>query len=369
MNLSNFSLSLIHIPKFNLLFLSKSHYLNTCQRQLKQFLIIDIRVYLIICSCFSLNTVWSQDSRTFYPSDIIPFMNKWSILLGDGSSSKKITDYQKEGFFYTTKDESNNWVVFKAPNSGITSKNSSNTRSELGQIKRWTPETGGQLSATLKVMHVSTTGDSRSAASYSVVIGQIHSDEGHENEPLKIFYKKFPGHSKGSVFWNYEINTKGDNAKRWDYSTPVWGYDMSIVGSSKNQYPPEPIDGIALGEEFSYEIKVIDGIMYLSFTRANNPPKTFVKNLTNSSFSTKDNIPNQVLELYSSIGRDGIERSEAYAGERQFFKLGAYNQSNGKSPNDNIVWHTGSKTFDGDISLQYQNGSYVEVWFRKVSLE
>lgn len=39
-------------------------------------------------------------------------------------------------------------------------------------------------------MHVSTSGDARVAASYAVVVGQIHGTEGHENEPLKIFTKK-----------------------------------------------------------------------------------------------------------------------------------------------------------------------------------
>ena len=33
--------------------------------------------------------------------------------------------------------------------------------------------------------------------------------EGHE--PFKLYYKKFPGHEKGSVFWNYEINTAGED--------------------------------------------------------------------------------------------------------------------------------------------------------------
>ena len=109
------------------------------------------------------------------------------------------------------------WVVYKTPNSGITSRTSSNTRTELGEKKHWIPEEGGKLTGTLKVQHVSTTGDATAASSFSVVIGQIHSDEGHENEPLKIYYKKFPGHTKGSVFWNYEINTKGDNIGRFDY--------------------------------------------------------------------------------------------------------------------------------------------------------
>ena len=138
-----------------------------------------------------------------------------------------------------------------------------------------------KLTATLKVLNVSATGDNRVAASHSVVIGQIHSADGHENEPLKIFYKKFPGHTKGSVFWNYEINTAGaDNSGRWDYSTAVWGYDFSVVGPDENTAPAEPTDGIALGEEFSYEIEVKEGMMHLKFTSDGHETKTFTKNLS-----------------------------------------------------------------------------------------
>lgn len=36
-----------------------------------------------------------------------------------------------------------------------------------------------KLTATLKVMNVSSTGDARVAASYAVVVGQIHSADGH----------------------------------------------------------------------------------------------------------------------------------------------------------------------------------------------
>ena len=73
------------------------------------------------------------------------------------------------------------------------------------------------------------------------VVGQIHGGEGHENEPLKIFYKKFPGHTKGSVFWNYEINTAGDdNSRKMGLFYAIWGNDMSVVGKSKTDYPAEP---------------------------------------------------------------------------------------------------------------------------------
>lgn len=310
----------------------------------------------------------NSTQKPLYPSDVIPFMSEWKILLGDGTNVNDLINYDQKDFFFAANDGKTNWVVYKTPNSGITSRTSSNTRTELGQIEHWTPETGGKLTGTLKVMHVSTSGDARAAASFSVVVGQIHSDEGHENEPLKIFYKKFPGHTKGSVFWNYEINTEGDNSKRWDFSTAVWGNDMSVLGSGKDQYPEEPENGIELGEEFSYEVNVHKGIMYLTFTSKGHETIRFTKNLLKSDFSTYSKIPQQILTLYASIGRDGTERDNAYAGEIQYFKQGAYNQTNGKKIEDNIVWSTGSEIFGGDIAKQYKNGSYTEVWFKEATV-
>jgi len=320
-------------------------------------------------SCRHTYKKTNLESATIYPSDVMPFMDEWKILCGDGTAFDELVDVEHKDFFYVSNDGNTNWVVYKTPNSGITSKTSSNTRTELGQKKQWTTETGGKLTGTLKVMHVSTSGDARVAASYSVVVGQIHGEEGHKNEPLKIFYKKFPGHTKGSVFWNYEINTAGnDNSGRWDFSTAVWGNNMSVIGSSPTLPPKEPKDGIELGEEFSYEINVYKGIMYLTFKSDGHETKTFTKSLVNSKFVTKEDIPQQIKTLYASIGRDGTERASAYAGELQIFKQGAYNQTNGKNPEDNIVWSTGSETYNGNIAKQYKNGCYTEVWFKNASL-
>ncbi len=306
------------------------------------------------------NSKSSNQTKTKYPNDVIPFMDKWKILLGDGTRSDSLVNFQKDNFFYVESDQDADWVVYKTPNSGITSKTSSNTRTELGEKKHWIPEEGGGLSGTLKVQHVSTTGDATAPSSYAVVVGQIHSDEGHENEPLKIYYKKFPGHKKGSVFWNYEINTKGDNSGRWDYSTAVWGYDFSEVGSGPAEYPVEPKDGIALAEEFTYVVNVYNGIMYLTFISKGHETIRFNKSLVKSDFSKKSSIPKQVLRVYASKNRGGVERENAYAGEIQYFKQGAYNQANGKS--------TKSETYGGDIAKQYANGSYAEVWFKSASV-
>lgn len=308
-------------------------------------------------------------SKVVYPHEVIPFMDKFKILLGNGTRVEDLTKFQHKDFFYTAIDGTRRWVVYKTPNSGVTSPNSSNTRTELHEKREWVPEEGGKLTGACKVMQVSVSGDARVAASYSVVVGQIHSGEGHENEPLKIFYKKFPGHDKGSVFWNYEINTAGDdNSGRWDFSTAVWGHDMSITGTEKNEFPSEPVDGIELGEEFSYEVNVYKGIMYLTFKSEGHETKTFTKNLIQSEYTTKQDIPEQTKKLFVPIGQDGVERATAYKGELGYFKQGAYNQTNGKSREINGVWCPGAETYGGDIQKQYENGCYAEVWFRDATV-
>jgi hypothetical protein len=324
-------------------------------------------MFLTIISCKNdTKTAETKDevktkTTVKYPSDVIPFMDKWRILLGDGTRSDSLTGFQKDNFFYVVNDNRTDWVVYKTPNSGITSRTSSNTRTELGEKKHWIPEEGGKLTGTLKVQHVSTTGDATAASSYSVVIGQIHSDEGHENEPLKIYYKKFPGHTKGSVFWNYEINTEGDNIGRFDYSTAVWGHDFSVVGTGATTYPEEPENGIALGEEFTYEVNVYKGIMFLTFTSEDHETVTFTKSLVKSEFTTREAVPEQVKKVYANREKGGgVERKIAYAGEINYFKQGAYNQANAKS--------TKSEVYGGDIVKQYENGSYAEVWFKEATV-
>lgn len=308
--------------------------------------------------------------KTKYANAVIPFFDDWKLILGDGSNVGIANNYENKDFFYTTNDGKVDWVVFKTPNGGDTHGTSNNTRTELAQIKKWYPKTANdKLSATLKVMQVSATGDARVAASHAVVVGQIHSADKHENEPLKIFYKKYPGHSKGSVFWHYEINTAGNNnSGRWDFSTAVWGDDFSVVGSKANTFPEEPKEGIALGEEFSYLIEVKDGIMHLTFTSDAHETKTFTKNLIQSEYTTKADIPEQTQKLFVPIGQDGVERETAYAGEGCFFKLGAYNQTNGKSPKVNKNWCSGAETHNGDITKQYADGNFTEVWFKTASI-
>ncbi len=339
------------------------------------FLLVTILGFvLILNSCESTSdSTTENDSNTteaLLPSDVTPYFDQWKLILGNGTNAGDATGLVNEDFFYTTTENGTDWVVYKTPNGGNTHGSSSNTRTELAQAKKWKATTPAKLSATLKVMNVSATGDPRVAASYSVVVGQIHSADGHENEPFKLFYKKFPGHEKGSLFWNYEINTAGDdNSGRWDYSYPIWGYSFADVGTTKDDFPPEPEDGIALGEEFTYVVETNgDGNLYVTFSSEGHETKTFTKNLLESEYATKEDMPQQVKDLFLPIGQDGVERPGAYSGEGLFFKQGCYSQTNGKPIETNAVWCAGAETYDGDLKKQYETGNYSEVWFKEASI-
>jgi hypothetical protein len=346
---------------------------------MERIIITKIAASFIFGAILMLNSCKNTDNKaideevpkTVFASEVTPFFEHWNLILGDGSNAGVANEFEHKDFFYTENDGKDNWVVYKAPNGGDTHGTSNNTRTELAQQKKWYPATADdKLTATLKVMNVSSTGDARVASTHAVVVGQIHSADGHENEPLKIFYKKFPGHTKGSVFWHYEINTAGDdNSGRWDFSTAIWGNDFSVVGTEANTYPEEPIDGIALGEEFSYEIIVKDGIMTLKFSSEGHETKTYSKNLLVSEYTTAADIPTQTQNLFVPIGQDGVERENAYADEGCFFKLGSYNQTNGKSPDVNKNWCSGAETHGGDIQKQYADGNYAEVWFKTASIQ
>ena len=111
--------------------------------------VILVGLLLVISSCKEkTKQVQNETSQAIkYPSDVIPFMDEWKILLGDGTRSEDLVNYEKKDFFYVENDGKANWVVYKTPNSGVTSRTSSNTRTELGQKIHWIPETGGKLTA------------------------------------------------------------------------------------------------------------------------------------------------------------------------------------------------------------------------------
>jgi poly(beta-D-mannuronate) lyase len=284
-----------------------------------------------------------------------------------------IQRYNHPDYFYL--DDENN-MVFATPNKAFTTANSSNTRSELHQllgapkVKSYAPannfslkshpsaqnyaQVGGNLQATVKVNHVAkrATYPEKNPA-YSVVVGQIHATKdktivaegngfGYGNEPIKIYFKKWPNHQYGSVFWNYERNLPKADPNRVDIAYPVWGE----LWSESNE-PGE--NGIALNEAFSYEINVVEDIMHLTFTTARHKPVTFQINLANN------------IDANGKV--DKFDHPYGYKGDALFFKAGAYNQCSIKD--DPGFWYP-KCLGTGDWKTDKKNGDYAQVTFTRL---
>jgi poly(beta-D-mannuronate) lyase len=318
-------------------------------------------------------------ANTAVPADKFD-MEFWKITIpADLNQDGKIDEIQGEDilsyshpeFFYL--DKAGN-IVFEVQNKAVTTKNSKNARSELREMKRGTdvsigthdplnnwalsshPEAasfasiGGTLEATLKVNHVSMHAKfPEKYPAHSVVVGQIHAEKdkaqikagtgfGHGNEPIKIFYKKFPGHKMGSVFWNYERNLAKKDPNRADIAYPVWGNTW--------ENPAEPGDaGIALGEEFSYTIKVDGTMMLLTFETA------------------KHDTVKYEIDLSKAV--DDKDYPAGYAKDAFYFKAGAYGQCSVNETHP--IWGPGCAG-TGDFATDKANGDYNSVTFSALKL-
>lgn len=186
-----------------------------------------------------------------------------------------------------------------------------------------------------------------------MVVGQVHASQdagrvaegegyGYGNEPLKIYYKKLPEHKYGSVFWTYELNLEKDNPERTDISYPVWGsawLDLANPGE----------EGIALNEEFSYEVNVFENTMYLTFSTARHKVVKYAINLSNN------------IDAYGNV--DERDHPLGYTGEANFFKAGAYNQCSTK---DDPSFRYPACPGTGDWETDKRNGDFTKVTFSKL---
>ncbi|TXR54327.1 polysaccharide lyase family 7 protein [Reinekea thalattae] len=334
---------------------------------------------LVATGCGSMSKV---DYSEMNPADKFDLSN-WKITIpmdGDGNGKIdeiKVADiqtYSHPDFFYLTKKGE---MVFAAPNKAITTANSSNTRSELRQMLRGTntsfgtkspennftlPENpkgvlfGGKMNATLAVHHVAeNAGHPEKPPAFSVVVGQIHAMKddkqiaegngfGYGNEPLKIYYKKFPGHKYGSVFWNYERNLEKNDPNRTDIAFPVWGNTW--------ENPEDPGKaGIALGDEFSYEVNVYGSMMYLTFSAPKKETVKYAIDLANN------------VDPYGEV--DELDNPRGYAEDFMYYKAGAYNQCSTKDAEG--IWYAACPG-TGDWETDKANGDYVDVRFSELTL-
>jgi len=286
----------------------------------------------------------------------------------------QISKVEHPDFFYLNADRN---VVFTSPNKALTTKNSSNTRSELRHMSRGSDKSidtkefannfsilahkksdkfaavGGKLEATLSVNHVSiNAGHPEKYPAYSAVVGQIHGvkekkpskNGGWGNEPIKIYYKKWPNHKTGSVFWTYERNLAKKDKDRTDIAFPVWGHTW--------ENPADPGDkGISLNEEFSYTINVHENVMHLTFENA------------------RQGVVKQSIDLSNNKDIYGVADEKdnpfGYTEDQLYFKAGIYNQC---STSDKEGFWYAACPGTGVWSEDKANGNYAQSTFSKIKL-
>jgi hypothetical protein len=227
-----------------------------------------------------------------------------------------------ERYFYT--DPTTGGMVFRVTPAGAkTSKNTQYTRTELRQMLRrgdysintreqnekpnknnwvfssaplearfYSGGVDGVMTATLAVNQVTRQGKNSQIG--RVIIGQIHAKN---DEPIRLYYRKLPGNKNGSIYFVHD---------------PEVGKERSVnVIGSRSDRALNPLDGIALDEFFSYEIKVTgqregdETIPYLHLK------------------ITKEDGSEFVIEPFD-MRDSGFSSSEEF----MFFKAGAYTGNN-----------------------------------------
>ncbi|MGI9221458.1 MAG: polysaccharide lyase family 7 protein [Woeseiaceae bacterium] len=202
--------------------------------------------------------------------------------ISDTASETDLDNGFTDGFFFTGPDGG---MVFRSTIAGAkTSANTRYTRSEFREMLRrgntgistrgvnrnnwllgYQPDPGiavggrnGVLRGTLAVNHVTDTGDRNQIG--RVIIGQIHAEG---DEPIRLYYRKYPENERGFVYFAHEIRNSDD------IYFPVLG----PVNDDLDDAPSDdtnPENGIALGEIFSYEIKQRDARIDVILRRGDN---------------------------------------------------------------------------------------------------
>lgn len=237
----------------------------------------------------------------------------WKITKPDGEEedTQWLVDGNTLGNqFYYKNDGS---LVFRSPNKAGHTDGSEFSRSELREMllgtqvgdktkgftgNNWVLSTAspevqakvggvdGNLKATLRVDHVSTTGERAKVG--RVIIGQIH---GEDAEPLRLYYRKLPENTKGSIFIAHEQRYGDDDRE-------------DLIGS-QGSYASDPDDGIKLGEPFSYEVNAKGHQLTVTLKRPGKPDVSKT-----------------------------IEMDHAYDSDWMYFKAGVYNQNNSGTSED-----------------------------------
>lgn len=170
----------------------------------------------------------------------------------------------------------NNWVFSSAPDSA---------RAKAGAVD-------GSLHVSLAVNHVTTTGVPREIG--RVIIGQIHAKD---DEPIRLYYRKLPGHERGSIYAAHESKGEPDDIF------------FDLIGDRSDD-AEDPPDGIALGEVFSYRIHVVGNVLEVAIIQDGEIRAGKTINMSGSGYDIADDY--------------------------MYFKVGVYNQNRSGDPDDYV---------------------------------
>lgn len=232
----------------------------------------------------------------------------------------ELETYEDDDYFYPSNDGG---LVFRSTNGGArTSSGTSFVRSELREMLRrgdtnistqginannWvfnsatsTQQTnaggvGGRLTATLSVDYVTTSGDASQVG--RVIIGQIHAND---DEPIRLYYRKLPGNTKGAIYFAHEPQDENDVYRE-------------MIGT-RSRSLPDPADGIELGERFSYIIDVTGTDLTVTISRDGKADLVEVYDMSMSGYYPTTNGEEQYM----------------------YFKAGVYNQNNSGFDHDYV---------------------------------
>ncbi len=176
----------------------------------------------------------------------------------------------------TSEPGKNNWVLSTA-------------------AKRYRKKAGGvdgELHASLAVNYVTTTGAKSEVG--RVIIGQIH---GRDDEPVRLYYRKLPHHSKGTLYFAHEVKGQSEDIY------------IPLIGNRANK-ADDPIDGIALNKVFSYSIVAAGHAAEVSIHKEGKV----------------------IARKRIDMSKSGYNSSDEYL----YFKAGVYNQNKTGNPDDYV---------------------------------
>jgi poly(beta-D-mannuronate) lyase len=204
---------------------------------------------------------------------------------------------------YSPKDIENQWV---------TSKASSSNQNSAGGVN-------GNLKATLIVNSVTESGGSAEQEG-RIVVGQIH---GIDEEPVKIYYQKVAGQDKGSVY----IRVDGEDGDPSDLIT-FFGYNDKITSVSRRQQFEPTVDGIALGDEWGYEIDLTGDQLQVMVTHGGKTYTTADAIAYSKKYMSESSSGSSAAYVQRvSSDTDAITIGSWYDNDLMYFKAGVYNQN------------------------------------------